>query len=143
MLRKYDYRRKLPHLQKDYKALFITFGTKNRWILPEAARVIVLATCLYGKGVRFRLYGVVVMPDHAHLVLMPLADGNGNFSTSDHKFLHRKGLVWQQESFDHVLRQEKGIRAKGEYLINNPVRAGLVRSAEEYPWVWYERPLGG
>jgi hypothetical protein len=35
MLRKYDYRRKLPHLQKDYKALFITFGTTNRWILPE------------------------------------------------------------------------------------------------------------
>ncbi len=35
VLRKYDYPRKLPHLQKDYKALFITFGTKNRWILPE------------------------------------------------------------------------------------------------------------
>ena len=91
------------------------------------------------------------MPDHAHLVLMPLADGNGNFSipeimqgikgTSAHrinKLLHRKGLVWQQESFDHVLRQEESIRAKVEYLINNPVRAGLVSRTEKYPWVWCE-----
>jgi hypothetical protein len=92
------------------------------------------------------------MPDYAHLVLMPLADDNGNFSipeimqgiksTSAHrisKLLRRKGLVWQQESFDHVVRQEEGIPARVEYLINNPVRAGLVRSAEEYPWAWFDR----
>ena len=87
---------------------------------------------------------------------MPLADGNGNFSipeimqgikgTSAHRInrlLHRKGLVWQQESFDHVLRQEESIRAKIEYLIRNPVGAGLVRSAEEYPLVWCEQGFVG
>src|SRR5438874_7380572 len=60
MLRKYEYRRKLPHFQPDHKVFFITFSTYKRRILPEAVRQIVIETCLAGNGKKFRLYGVVV-----------------------------------------------------------------------------------
>ena len=59
--------------------------------------------------------------------------------TSAHRinhFLNRNGQVWQRESFDRLLRREESIRAKVEYMVQNPVRAGLVRTAEEYRWLW-------
>jgi REP element-mobilizing transposase RayT len=89
------------------------------------------------------------MPDHAHLVLTPLYDGlsfisvakimQGIKSGSAHKInreLNRVGQVWQRESFDRVLRREESIHAKVEYMIQNPVRAGLVKTAMEYHWLW-------
>jgi REP element-mobilizing transposase RayT len=89
------------------------------------------------------------MPDHVHLVLTPLRDNEGLFSVAEimqgiksssahqiNRALIRTGQVWQHESFDHVLRQEEGIAAKVEYVIQNPVRAGLVRTVSDYQWLW-------
>jgi REP element-mobilizing transposase RayT len=147
--RKYEYRRHLPHYQANYKGIFATFSTHHRWILPEAARRIAFETCLWGNGKRFESYGMVVMPDHLHLVLAPLDDGSAVYSVAEimqgiksssahriNRLLSRKGQVWQHESFDHVLRQEEGIRAKVEYVIQNPVRAGLVKTVSDYRWLW-------
>ena len=154
MQRKYEYRRHLPHFQNDYAAIFATFCTHLRWILPEAARHLTLEACIWGNGKRFILHGVVVMPDHVHLVLTPLYGDyellsileimHGIKSSSAHqinKLLNRKGQVWQHESFDHVLRREEAIVAKVEYVIENPVRAGLVRSPSEYRWLWVSPEL--
>ncbi len=76
------------------------------------------------------------MPDHVHLVFTPLADDNGPLSLPEifqkaksesahriNRLLQRKGHVWQDESFDHVLRREEGIDAKLDYMRLNPVRA--------------------
>jgi REP element-mobilizing transposase RayT len=149
MERKYEYRRHLPHFQGDCTAIFATFCTHHRWILPAAARSVALEACLWGHGKRFRLHGAVVMPDHVHLVITPLRDDDGLFSVAEimqgiksssahqiNRALSRAGQVWQHESFDHVLRQEEGIAAKVEYVIQNPVRAGLVRTVSDYRWLW-------
>ena len=63
--------------------------------------------------------------------------------TSAHKVnkvLSRKGRLWQPESFDHVLRSSENLDAKIIYVLENPVRLGLVDSWTEYPWIW-EKPL--
>ena len=78
----YDYRRHLPHYQSDHKAIFSTFSTHHRWTLPPDARGIVLESCTWGNGTRFNLHGAIVMPDHVHLVLTPLYDGNAFFSVA-------------------------------------------------------------
>jgi REP element-mobilizing transposase RayT len=149
MKRVYEYRRHLPHYQTTHKAIFLTFSTHHRWILPSAARTITLDSCTWGNGTRFNLHGVVVMPDHVHLVLTPLYDSSSFYSvaetmqgikgTSAHKInrlMNRTGQVWQRESFDRVLRREESIAAKVAYMIQNPVRAGLAETAAEYPWLW-------
>ncbi len=46
------------------------------------------------------------------------------------------GPVWQEESFDHVIRAEESMREKMEYIRQNPVRRGLARVPEEYRWLW-------
>jgi putative transposase len=152
MERRYEYRRKLPHYQPDNKAFFITFSTCKRWILPEPVRGIVIETCLAGNGKKFRLYGVVVMPEHVHLVLAPLVDADGPVSISEimqaikstsahriNRVLGRKGRVWEEESFDRALRREESIVDKVEYILGNPVGAGLVSNPLEYRWSWRER----
>ena len=53
------------------------------------------------------------------------------------RLMHGKPL-WQEESFDHVLRSSESLDAKMSYLLQNPVRAGLVRDWSEYPWVWHK-----
>jgi putative transposase len=89
------------------------------------------------------------MPDHVHLIFTPLYDGDSLYSVAEimqgiksasaHKInrvLNRGGEVWQRESFDRVLRREESLRAKIEYMVQNPVRAGLVKTAVEYRWLW-------
>ena len=150
-MRRVFYRRRLPHLQCDDKPHFVTFCTYQRWILPECVRFLVLESCLHGKGKMIDLKAAVIMPDHVHIIFTPLVDSEGMEiyclaeimdgikGASAHKInreLGRKGKVWQTESFDHVLRSSESLDAKILYLLENPVRAGLVREWGQYSWSW-------
>jgi REP element-mobilizing transposase RayT len=145
------YRRQLPHLQCDEKQHFLTFCTHRRGILPEHTRSLVLESCLHDNGKKFDLRIAVVMPDHVHMIFTPLIDHaameiyslatimNAIKGASSHKInkaLGRTGRVWQAESFDHVLRSSESLDAKIKYLLENPVRAGLVRQWTDYRWLW-------
>jgi REP element-mobilizing transposase RayT len=163
-LTKYRYRRRLPHLQKADADLFVTFCTGGPLVLSSAARDIVLEHCLREHSTnvarapspancpkpRINLLAAVVMPDHVHLLLSPLRDGAGwPFPLVDilqclksatahriNKLLHHSGPVWEEESFDHVLRSAESLKEKCEYIRQNPVKAGLVRRPEDYLWLW-------
>jgi hypothetical protein len=52
------------------------------------------------------------------------------------KLLDRHGPVWQEESFDHVLRSNESLSEKVNYICQNPVRAGLVGRETDYRWLW-------
>ena len=149
------YRRRLPHLQRDSKPHFVTFCTLQRWHLPEKAREIVLNSCLHDNGTRYDLLTAVVMPDHVHMILIPLIDEKerrtwtlpeildavkGASAHLINKNLNRRGLVWQQESFDHVLGSSESLDEKIQYVLDNPVRRGLVANSAEYRWLWYREP---
>ena len=140
----------LPHLQKDFTPHFITFVTKWRWILPPLARDLVLSSCRDHRR-KYELYAAVVMPDHVHLILTPLIDEErheiysltqilrsikGASARSINQTMRRKGPVWQEESFDHVLRSSEGLDAKVSYVLHNPVRKGLVSNWQDYRWAW-------
>ena len=148
------YRRRLPHLQRDDKPHFITFCTHHRWILPEHVRPLVLGCCLHDNGTRFDLRVAVVMPDHVHMIFTPLVNEHameiyslseimnaikGASSHQVNKALRREGKVWQTESFDHVLRCSENVDAKITYVLENPVRAGLVERWDQYLWLWRKR----
>ncbi len=147
-----SYRRNLPHLQVPGKPQFITFVTWKRWRLPEEVRATVLRHCLHDHGAKYLLHAAVIMPDHVHVLLTPLTDANGDTyglaeilqavkSTSArniNRALARNGRVWQDESFDRMLRSDESIRQKAEYICANPVRAGFVAHEDDYPWLWRE-----
>ncbi len=93
------------------------------------------------------------MPDHVHLLLTPMKDEQGwpyalpsilklikgVSARSVNNLMNRSGPVWQEESFDHVLRSTESRAEKLEYIRQNPVRRGLVARPEDYPWLWIEQ----
>jgi REP-associated tyrosine transposase len=84
----------------------------------------------------------VIMPDHVHLFVRGAEDfhlgrwigalkqclGKSMPSTNSH------GRIWQEGSFDHVLRSDDSYGQKWEYVRQNPVRAGLVAVPEDWPF---------
>ena len=150
--RKYLYRRNLPHIEKDDRPHFITFDTYQRWILPPIARDIALHHCLHDNGSKMTVHVVVIMPDHVHIIFTPLRNAakesytfeeivggiKGASVHSINKALNRRGTVWQDESFDHVIRHQESFEEKVRYVCENPVRKKLVTRAEDYKWLWKE-----
>jgi putative transposase len=80
----------------------------------------------------------LLMPDHIHLLLS--FSGNKTLSrlVGEWKgWLGRfQGIPWQRNFFDHRLRKEESLMQKGDYILQNPVRAGLISDAKDWPYVW-------
>jgi REP element-mobilizing transposase RayT len=140
-------------MQRDSTPIFVTFNTKLRRTLPNWARDIVLRSCLHDHDKCYRLRVAVVMPDHVHLVLTPLVDQvkqeiislvtilQAIKSASSHFINKRSGsnqAIWQEESFDRIVRSSESLDAKIAYIMENPVRKGLVDDWRDYPWIWRE-----
>jgi REP element-mobilizing transposase RayT len=148
----YDYRRRLPHYQKFDRAIFVTFGKRSQEPLSPAARSLVLDHCLMGNNRTMHLHAVVIMPEHVHLLLTPMRNEEewpfplkdilklikGPSARTVNLLAGTCGALWQDESFDHVLRCNESFDEKLEYIRQNPVRRGLVARPEEYEWLWVE-----
>ncbi|MGH9754478.1 MAG: transposase [Blastocatellia bacterium] len=50
--------------------------------------------------------------------------------------LGRQGQFWQHESYDHVIRDDGEFDRIVNYVLNNPVKAGLVKEWKEWRWSW-------
>jgi REP element-mobilizing transposase RayT len=90
-----------------------------------------------------RLYAYCLMPDHLH-VLLQLGDSDqllGSAIASVKRFTTKTswemgygGQLWQARFYDHVMRSHEDGRRIAQYILENPVRGGLVRQAEMYPF---------
>ena len=92
---------------------------------------------------QFAILAFCFMPDHLHLVLEGLADTSDlrrcvKIARQRVAYLFRRRLavamVWQDGYYEHVLRSDATADAIVRYVLDNPVRAGLVTRAELYPF---------
>jgi REP element-mobilizing transposase RayT len=81
----------------------------------------------------------LLMPDHCH-ALMSFPQGGLSIpkTIADWKrwLARQPGIQWQRDFFDHRLRHDESALQKADYIMNNPVRAGLVAKAEDWPYWW-------
>ncbi len=152
--RRSECRRYLPHLQNGVQPLFVSMTTRQQWELPPAARTIGLEHILRENEARIQLYAAVVMPDHVHSLFSPLEDQrgqpfglaeimNGMRGPSAHRInrlLQRHGAVWEEEFFDRLPRYGE-FDGCVDYIVENPVKVGLVKRWEDYPWLWLHEQL--
>jgi len=109
---------------------------------PRIARLIEDAL-VHFDGVRYRLLGWVVMPNHVH-VLAELVAGHRlpdivhswkSFTAKEaNRTLGRNGHFWQEEYFDRYIRDETHLARALDYIHENPVKAGLVSRSEDWPF---------
>ena len=101
--------------------------------------------CLLHTSTRSHLScpAYVLMPDHMHLVWLGLRDDSDQLLAIEF-FRHHLGpelspAGWQRQAHDHVLNDQKrnhdALANTVKYIFENPVRAGLVRSFAEYPYL--------
>ena len=144
-------RRHLPHWEGPGETYFTVFCTHRRFRLPPEARTIALDALRFYDGARLELYRAVVMPDHAHALFRVKKRDDGaywsvrdllasikRYSASE----IRRALpdapvpVWQRESYDRMVRCYAEFNELAWYVASNPVRAGLAKTPEEYPWLY-------
>ncbi|HJT46281.1 MAG TPA: helicase-related protein [Chthoniobacterales bacterium] len=147
-------KRNLPHFERPWEKYAITFATRKRRVLSPAARDLVLDCILHWRGHRYELFAACVMPDHVHLLIEPAikqTDENGNavfyslteilhtiksFTAHEISKLEKtREAIWETESFDRIVRSERDLQEKFDYIIQNPWTAGIADAA--YPWIWY------
>jgi putative transposase len=83
------------------------------------------------------------MPDHLHLIVAGLAE-NTNLLSFIQSFKQKTGywmsknlvyVRWQKNYYDHVLRRSESLLGYVRYILDNPVRKGLVAAWQEYPFI--------
>ena len=84
-----------------------------------------------------------LMPDHLHILTAPRCDDVSvldmirrfkGLSTRVGWRFGWRGQLWQPRYYDRVLRRDEAVHRVAEYIIDNPVRKGLVATAEDYQW---------
>ncbi|MDX6444220.1 MAG: REP-associated tyrosine transposase [Blastocatellia bacterium] len=114
---------------------------------PRVARLVQDAI-LYFDQDKYLLSAWVVMPNHVHLVTTPLPGKRlarimqslKSFTAKEaNKLLAREGTFWMPDYFDRYVRNEKHFTRAVEYVENNPVKAGLCLTPEDWPFssAWF------
>ncbi|MGA2118158.1 MAG: transposase [Bryobacteraceae bacterium] len=96
----------------------------------------------------YELHAWAIMPNHVHPLIIPKVSASkllGALKAATAKqanvLLQRTGQpFWQDESYDHVVRNDEEFRRIWRYIENNPVVAGLAFRPEEYAWSSAGRP---
>jgi putative transposase len=90
-----------------------------------------------------RLLAYCVMPNHFHIALWPKADGElsrwmhwllTTHVRRYHKHYHSSGHIWEGRFKSFPIQEDDHLRVVLRYIERNPLRAGLVQRAEDWPW---------
>ncbi|HOC18072.1 MAG TPA: transposase [Vicinamibacterales bacterium] len=140
------YRRNLPHFRIDGTpcAYFVTWRLAGQQLpLSADERSIVVDALLHFHQQRYDLLSFVVMDDHVHVVVV-MARGytlervlHSWKSFTAHQLVRagaRVAPLWQDESFDRVLRDDAELREKLDYIAGNPWKRWP--NLETYEWLW-------
>ena len=122
---------------------FLTWRIQeNQPPLQPEERTLVQSTILYFNNNRYNIFAYVVMDDHVHVLfslelgwkISSIAHSWKSFTANQmQRKFHRRGSVWQDESFDRIIRDEEEYLQKGNYILNNPFERWP--ELEEYLWV--------
>ncbi|MCA9994261.1 MAG: transposase [Anaerolineales bacterium] len=129
------------------KALDMTTDGFHWLRQPEIAQIVI--NSLHDlDGKRYQLESYSLMSNHVHVVFRPQQKEDGTYHSLSaimhaHKrytawqanqVLGRQGQFWQHESYDHIIRDEAEMHRIQRYVLDNPVKAGLVEHWKQWPW---------
>ena len=126
------------------------------WLREPGVAGLAADSMHYRDGRVYVLRAFCIMPNHVHIVFTPLAKPDGSYyamsaimhslklhiASEANALLGREGQFWQHESYDHEVRDEAELTRIIEYVLHNPVKAGLARAWQEWQWN-YLSPMAG
>ena len=128
-------------------------GVGQCFMRDDRVAQIVKDALFYYDGNKYKIIAWCIMPNHVHTLievfnsisLSEIIHSWKSFSANQiNKLLNRTGQVWMMEYFDRYIRDYEHFDKVVNYIHNNPVKAGLVKSPSEYRWSSaYEEGSGG
>ena len=107
---------------------------------------------LVSEAIHFRdqkeydLMAYCIMPNHVHMMFVGRNDISPykilqslkrHTAREANKVLKRTGAFWQHESYDQMVRDDKEFENILSYILNNPIKAGLVKNWKDWEWSYY------
>lgn len=153
-------RRKRLHLESfgykgSHTVYFLTFCTVNKqryFLNNEMAKVISNVIEFRKSNLKeITVFCYCIMPDHLHMLLSLTENYNKSLQNWVSSFKRHTAKtmnelfgikpVWQVNFYEHIVRKEESLRKIAEYVLNNPVRKGIVETWKEYPFSKMVDPL--
>lgn len=111
-------------------------------LVGDVARKVVESITRSAVASGFELLAFTVMPDHVHLLVLGTEDGSNAVrfvqrfkQLSGYAYSRQFGArLWAARFYDHTLRLAEDVLPVARYVIENPVAAGLVAHADEWPF---------
>ena len=146
-----EYRNKL----EDYDHQLGVYHDNGIQLTENQVAEIIGSSFRFYDGKDYILVAYCIMPNHIHLLIKPLLDEEGEFHHLSEivrklkSFTARQILklypgekkLWRADYFDRFIRGESDYWHTVEYILNNPVKALLVKRWEDWPWsfqnAWY------
>ena len=133
-------KRHLPHWDIEESVYFVTFDTKAK-IFSVNEIEIILTHIIEGNEKYYFIFAAVVMPDHVHIIYRAIKNYSlsrilkgikGASARKINKLNNTKGSIWQSESFDRIIRDEADFNEKLNYILNNPLKKGIIDNPYNY-----------
>jgi REP element-mobilizing transposase RayT len=107
-------------------------------IQPDIPEALLSSAGFYTEKERWFAHLFLLMPDHIHALISFPEDQVMSRTVADWKRYQNKlhGICWQDNFFDHRIRNTAEYLEKAAYIRNNPVVKGLCADPESWPWVY-------
>jgi putative transposase len=118
---------------------FITFCVAGRLPVLADDQTFAAFRTAVGAASSWNVIAAILMPDHVHLLAAPTERelSPGALSAFLKRGIRRVVAAewqWQPGCFDRLLRRDESAQEKWLYMLENPVRAGLVERVEDWPY---------
>ena len=137
---------KVKKLFKKYDDLLDSGNYGANYLLNKQVASIVKEAIEKYENELYQVICYCIMPNHVHIVFAILDAGKslsdimklikGRSAISINKLLNRKGNLWQAESFDRLIREEKELHNIVKYVLLNPVKANLVSDWKDWEYTY-------
>ena len=115
-------------------------GTGPHWLKEDKIAQIWVDALNYFDGDRYKVICSTVMSNHVHFIfyklnqaLLKVMQSLKSYTANEmNKALQRSGGFWQHESFDRVIRDRIELEYRINYVLDNPVKVGIVSHWSEY-----------
>lgn len=128
-----------------------------RWLAKPQVAEVVAREMKALEPQHYRLIAYCIMSNHVHLLVdltdipePPQPKSGQHYTALSHamrllkgrtarfcnQILGRSGPFWADESYDHVVRNEKEYQRIIAYIVDNPVKAGLVQDWSDWPYTY-------
>ena len=132
-----------PQEVRTFFVTVVTWGRRSIFHVHALAELFLDTLQRYREQKRFLLHEFVLMPDHFHLLITPMPEVSlekavqyikGGFSFRVKRENGYTGEVWQRGFSDHRVHDADSFANHRVYIAENPVKAGLAASPDEFPW---------